>query len=102
MRTADNDALARGISPNYVHSMDSAHLRAVILNASTELSCIHDSVGCPADVVLETNELIRVKFHELNQKDLMENIYTALGANYVAQMGKLNLDEVLEATYLFS
>lgn len=99
---ADNDALARGISPNYVHSMDSAHLRAVILNATTELSCIHDSVGCPADVVLETNELIRVKFHELNQVDLIENIYTALGHSYTAQHGKLDIDEVLEATYIFS
>lgn len=99
---ADNDALARGISPNYVHSMDSAHLRSVILHATTELSCIHDSVGCPADVVLETNELIRVKFHELNQKDLIENIYNALGHSYTAQHGTLDIDEVLEATYIFS
>jgi len=98
----DNDALSRGISPNYVHSMDSAHLRAVIRKASCYLSCIHDSVGCPANKVLEINELIRREFHEINKTDLIENIYNALEANYTPQMGTMNIDDVLEATYIFS
>lgn len=101
-RVPDEDALARGISPNYVHSMDSAHLRAVIRNSPTGLSCIHDSVGAPADCVLEVNKVIRETFHEINQVDLLENIYDALGANYTQQWGTLDIDEVLEATYIFS
>lgn len=102
---ADTDALARGLSPNYVHSMDSAHLRAVIRSngeQDVQLSCIHDSVGCPANTVLEVNESIRVEFHALNKMDLIENIYNALGADYTPQQGKLDIDEVLEATYIFS
>ena len=98
----DEDALARGISPNYVHSLDSAHLRAVIRESKVGLSCIHDSVGCPANMVMETNQIIREEFHKLNQVDLLENIYDALDANYTDQRGSLNIDEVLEATYIFS
>ena len=101
-READDDGLARGISPNYVHSMDSAHLRAVIRNATCELSCIHDSVGCPADMVLEVNQLIRVEFYNINQTDLLANIYEALEADYTDQRGKYDIKDVLEATYIFS
>lgn len=101
-RSADDDALSRGISPNYIHSMDSAHLRRVIRESSVGLSCIHDSVGCPADMVMETNVLIRKAFWELNQHDLLANIYEALETPYTPQQGSLDIDEVLKATYIFS
>jgi DNA-directed RNA polymerase len=96
------DALARGISPNYVHSFDSAHLRAVVLASVVGLSCIHDSIGCPANMVMETNQIIRTEFYNINKQDLIANIYEALNESYTPQMGKLNLSEVLEATYIFS
>ncbi len=101
----DCDALMRGLSPNYVHSLDSAHLRDVTrINGENgiQLSCIHDSVGAPANKVLEVNESIRTSFHKLNQIDLVENIYNALGKEYTAQQGTLDIDEVLKATYIFS
>ncbi len=101
----DCDALMRGISPNYVHSLDSAHLRDVTrINGEKGiyLSCIHDSVGAPANKVLEVNQSIRTSFHKLNQIDLVANIYSALGKDYTAQRGTLNIDEVLEASYIFS
>lgn len=98
----DADALARGISPNYVHSMDSAHLRAVTRKANCDLSNIHDSIGAPANEVIRVNKVIREEFHRLNQVDIVGNIYSALDAKYKAQNGNLNIDEVLEASYIFS
>ena len=97
------DALARGISPNYVHSLDSAHLRAVNRVAKGGLSCIHDSIGCPAHRVLEVNQIIREQFYYLNNEcDLVANIYSALNQPYKRQVGKLDIKEVLEASYIFS
>jgi hypothetical protein len=98
----DIEAVRRGISPNYVHSLDSAHLRAVVRKAGVELSCIHDSIGAPADKVIEVNELIRTEFHFMNKYDIVENIYSALGARYKQVRGSLDIDEVLQASYIFS
>lgn len=98
----DEEALRRGISPNYVHSLDSAHVRAIVRESKVGLSCIHDSIGCPANMVMETNKIIRTTFHHINKIDLVENIYNALGANYTAQNGELDINEVLESPYIFS
>lgn len=98
----DCGKLASGISPNYVHSMDSAHVRAIVRACNYGLSCIHDSIGCPANKVMETNEVIRETFVEINRTDLVENIYNALDKDYTQQRGNLNIDDVLEATYIFS
>ncbi len=94
--------LSRGLSPNLIHSYDSAHMRAIIFESQVPISGIHDSVGCPANAVKETSKVIREEFHRINQIDLVENIYLALDAPYTQQRGNMNLDEVLHATYLFS
>ncbi len=96
------DELRRGLSPNLIHSYDSAHMRAIIFTSKVPISGIHDSVGCPANAVKETSEIIRKAFYHINQVDLVENIYKALGAQYTQQRGKLDLEDVLHATYLFS
>lgn len=99
---ADPEALARGISPNYVHSADSAHLRAVIRQTKEGLSCIHDSVGAPANVVIAVNETIRIEFHRMHKVDMVKNIYDALGEKYTDQRKDLDINEVLQAAYIFS
>lgn len=99
---AECEALARGISPNYVHSMDSAHLRAVNRIERGGLSCIHDSIGAPAHRLLAVNKTVREEFHRINQMDLVSNIYFALEHKYTQQRGTLNIDEVLQASYIFS
>ena len=98
----DEKALARGLSPNYIHSIDSAHLRAVTRRAGCDISNIHDSIGVPANDVIRVNKIIREEFHRINKCDLVSNIYHALDTKYTAQMGKLDIDEVLEASYIFS
>ena len=100
--TPDHEAVRRGISPSYVHSLDSAHLRAVVRKVACDVSCIHDSVGVPADRVITVNETIREEFHYMNTFDIVGNIYHELGARYKQTRGALDIDEVLKASYIFS
>jgi len=98
----DNEAVRRGISPSYVHSLDSAHLRAVVRKVACDVSCIHDSVGVPADRVIAVNKTIREEFHYMNTFDIVGNIYHELGARYKQTRGTLDINEVLSASYIFS
>lgn len=68
---------AAGISPNFVHSLDAAHLVSTV-NAMadagiTDFAMIHDSYGCHAADVPVMNKLLRETFVRMYSEDVLED-----------------------------
>lgn len=70
---------ANGVAPNFVHSMDAAHLMMVV-NAAlsediTQFALVHDSFGCLAADADRWNAIIREQFARLyTEFDVLEDI----------------------------
>lgn len=107
---------ANGIAPNYVHSMDAAHLRAVARAARrvgiTSLAVIHDSFGTHAARTDELAALLRetlvAQYRPDRLAELFEEVVRQLPAEWAEVVplppsrGDLNLDQVLLAPYVFA
>jgi DNA-directed RNA polymerase len=109
-------AQANGISPNFVHSLDAAHLRAVARAAREAeigaLAVIHDSFGTHA---ARTDDLVRVlrdTFVEQYTPDLLTEFRDELMAQLpeelredmpeLPEMGSLDLEQVRLSNYFFA
>lgn len=101
-RNKDTDALARGSAPNFVHSLDSELLRKAVNIIDSDVSCIHDDIGCQSGEVIRALQAVRVAFVEVIERDPLADLYKALGGEYIKQDNGLKLRDVLESTYLFS
>lgn len=101
-----------GIAPNFVHSLDAAHLMATVLSLKDQglehFLGIHDSFAvhaCHVDILQRTirEEFVRVHggdplvaFKEYNEARMGETLPD------LPERGDLELGEVLNSTYLFS
>lgn len=119
-RTHDRKRQAAGVAPNFVHSLDSAHLMATVnLGTANELydwACIHDSFGVHAADVDTLHACIRESFVEQYTPDLMaklrEEIVTQLieakrpelaaKVPTTPAQGALDLAAVRESAYFFA
>ncbi len=100
-----------GVSPNFIHSQDAAHMRATIrlaaINGIYNIACIHDDYGTYACDTGRFQKLIRQAFVEMYRDfDPIKQFYdiaTAYGANVpnVPAFGTLDLETILDSEYFF-
>lgn len=114
--TLDTRGQANGVAPNFVHSLDAAHLRAVARAAKREgidsLAVIHDSFGTH---VADTDKLVRLlreTFVEQYTGDILMEFYEEVRAQLPPawadevplppEKGELDLNTVRHSAYLFA
>lgn len=107
----DTPAVSRhqtAFAPNFVHSMDACHMRAVVRQANREgivdLAMIHDDYGTHAANAGRLFRIIRESFHRMysmyDPLDLLVRRYPMLPPP--PARGSLDLDEVLRSDFFFS
>lgn len=99
---------ASGISPNFIHSMDAAHMAIIVANWDGEFAAIHDSFSTHARDVRPLLELTKDVFIKMyNHKDYYECIASMLldkpeDFNYNYKLGKLNVEDIVDSDYFFA
>ena len=101
-----------GIAPNFVHSLDAAHMQRVALRCKAEgikhFAMIHDDFGTHALDADKFNLIIREEFVKMYEdQDWMQlfyDDYTAKGFKLPLppKMGKFDIKEVLKSRYFFA
>lgn len=105
---------ASGIAPNFIHSMDAAHLQLTILKAKAaginHFAMIHDSYGAPvaqAGLIFKTVREAFIEMYTKNDvlakfKEDME-VYIEKGDQVpvIPAKGNLDITEVLKSLYAF-
>lgn len=104
----------QGVAPNFVHSLDSAHMMLTVNNAEahgiTNFSMIHDDFGTHAADVEHFRGIIRSTFVTMyKEHDPLYDLYltTALATSDkdvppIPDSGDLNLDDILDSEYFFA
>tara|TARA_R110001592_G_scaffold353814_1_gene652999 strand:+ start:1003 stop:3510 length:2508 start_codon:yes stop_codon:yes gene_type:complete len=112
-----NKKAATAMPPNFVHSLDAAHMSLVVV-ALMAIQCkyfsfIHDSFGVPAPFIKQLRTIIKETFYEIHTKDLLQDLIhrteVIMGESLPAQhpahqhniRGNFNIREVLKSEYLF-
>ncbi len=112
----DTKKQVSGIAPNFVHSLDSAHLMATVTlgsaNGLDHWACIHDSFGVHAADVDTLHACIREAFIDQYTPDVLARFRTELAAQLPAELaanlpavpkqGTLELAAVRESQYFFA
>jgi DNA-directed RNA polymerase len=112
----DKKRQSSGISPNFVHSLDSAHMLATMnlcgANGVTSLACIHDSFGTHAGNIDKLHVAIRTAFVEQYRPNLLLRFRDELVAQLPEELavelpplpplGDLDIEDVLGADYSFA
>lgn len=112
----DGRGQANGIAPNFVHSLDGAHLRAVARAAKSaginSLAVIHDSFGTHAADTDTLVRLLRETFVAQYEPDVLGRFYDEvleqLPPEWAAEVpppppqGSLDLAALLHSSYLFA
>lgn len=98
-----------GVSPNFIHSLDAAHMSAVINNWNGNFGAVHDSFSTHAANVEELAALTRETFVDFynvdNTYEVIADMILSSGAwmadiEYPEQ-GELDIEEVLDSQYFF-
>lgn len=121
MMQRDGDRLntrkqALGIAPNFVHSLDAAHLMRTVLycaqDGMRDFAMIHDSYGCHAGHASRLRDNLREAFVdqyrepvlEMFRQELLEQLPEELHAELppLPPMGSLDLEGVRQSEYFFA
>ena len=101
-------SFASGISPNFVHSMDAAHMALVISSFEGDFGAVHDSFSTHAsdvDDLLEHTKWHFVTMYNYNNFfDKIEDMLLTTRENYnikQPEIGTLDITEVLKSNYFF-
>lgn len=108
--TIDFNRHANGLAPNFVHSMDAAHLQLVASSARgcgiDALAMIHDDYGTHAADASKLFMLIRVAFLDMyTEHDPIQAFYERYKECNIPlppAKGSLDLTEVIHSDYFFS
>lgn len=96
---------ANGIVPNFVHSMDGTHLCMTLLEFSGSILPIHDSLATHPSDVSEMHKVLRETFVDLYSNFTIEDFleYNNIDTEMYTppEQGSLELEEVLEARFMF-
>ena len=105
-------AAKQAISPNYIHSLDAAHmflvLATLLAHGITDFCMIHDSYGCHANDVPLMAKTTREEFAGMHRKNQLqffkEDVEKSLGVNLpdVPVQGDFDVDSVLDSQYFFA
>jgi DNA-directed RNA polymerase len=105
----DLKAFAAGISPNFVHSMDAAHMHLVAAKHDGPFAGIHDSYATTSDKVNSLKSLTRETFVKIyDRPNYLADIRTMLTSDPISmkkfepELGTLNIKDVLSSTYFFA
>lgn len=101
----------QAIPPNYIHSIDAAHLMKTINSMSHKgvpsFSMIHDSSGCHCSFVPVMRKALTETFYEIHKQPLLEkfkedieDVVGPIGRN-LPKKGDFFIERVREAEYLF-
>ena len=107
MDTPDLHKFMCGISPNYVHSQDAAHMAMVIDDWKGTFGAIHDSFSthaCDVDDLLElTKDVFVNMYNTKNYFDIIQKNITG-GTDNIKQptLGTLDVQEVYDSDYFFA
>jgi DNA-directed RNA polymerase len=105
---------AMALAPNFVHSVDAAHMRAVtrhlVVMGITSMSMVHDSFAVHAGHVETLAEVIRQEFVRLHSRPLLQQFFDGVAPGLpkdhevppVPVAGSLDLTAVLQADYFFA
>lgn len=106
--TANLNRHASGMAPNFIHSLDAAHLHITTALASSDsidaLAMIHDDYGTHAADADKLFHLIRRTFFDLysNNDPLADLAARYPGLPDLPEKGSLDLSEVLKSQYFFA
>lgn len=106
--TIDGKRHANGLAPNFVHSMDAAHLHlttaAAVDSSIDALAMIHDDYGTHAADAEKLYHLIRSEFVRMYEEhDPLNDLHAAYPCTSVPPTkGTLDIREVLNSQYFFS
>ena len=109
----DRRKQAAGVSPNYIHSLDSAHLMMTVLKCKQKginsFAAIHDSYGTHAADLTELSITLRETFIEIYSVDRLAKLRDEMLEQFpdaklpeLPAKGTLNLEEVLNSDYFFA
>lgn len=112
-KSGDSDKLntikqSNGIAPNFVHSLDAAHLMMTINEANqrfkiSSFAVVHDSFGTHACDVESLGACLRKTFVQLYSEDVLKKFRNEQKVlTVLPKKGKLDLNEVLNAEFFFS
>jgi DNA-directed RNA polymerase len=107
---------ANGISPNYVHSLDAAHLmrstNAMSKQGISSIAMIHDSYAVHAAHVDTMNYLIRQQFVEMYSEDVLQSFSDQLAEQLPQELsakitaipdkGTLELADIIDSEFFFA
>jgi DNA-directed RNA polymerase len=112
----DKKKQAQGISPNFVHSLDAAHLMRTVVRCMPEgikhFAMVHDSYGAHAGHATTLHRVLREAFVEQYSGNVLEDFRTELHEQVneklrsklpsVPPMGDLDLTAVMQSAYFFA
>lgn len=101
------------ISPNFIHSLDAAHMFMTIYRMLGEgmnaYSFVHDSYGTYAPYVTRMHQLLREEFVKIHKENQLEKLKKEIETRYgiylpevPSEEGKFQVEEVLESEYFFA
>lgn len=104
--TYNTRAASNGIVPNFVHSMDSAHLCKTINDFEGSILPIHDSFATHASDVAEMHKSLRTTFIDMyKQYDLVDDFMLSNQLDTeefkVPMQGNLELDAIESSRFMF-
>ena len=96
-----------GISPNYIHSMDAAHMALVIADWDGDFGAVHDSFSTHASEVDDLLEKTKSVFIEMYDKPnyfdvIRENLTNSKDDVEQPLLGDLDIGEINDSDYFFA
>lgn len=90
------------MAPNFIHSIDAAHLRMVVNECDHDLVSVHDSIGSHAGTYFKTAKSIREQFVRVHEYDALGNLCENMGVRAPKFRGDYSASEALQSSYIFS
>ena len=101
-------SFASGCSPNFVHSMDAAHMAKVIQSFDGDFGAIHDSFSthaCDVNKLIDhTKWQFAMIYNSENFFTVIENMLLETREGYTLkqpELGTLDISEILSSDYFF-
>ena len=105
---ASLQSLMSGISPNFIHSQDAAHMSLVIADWNHSFGAVHDSFSTHASHVENLSHLTRQAFIDIYNKEnyfehIMDNVLTNTEGfdKEIPELGNLDITDVRGSEYFF-